>query len=143
MDYPSSLKGLAAIAVLNSKIFISPQEIPSTLYEDLQNLNFLVKLKKVEVELEREMESVEELLSHAIYKHLLFSNMLIDSPTDDEVWNSYLWESIMKYSRMVSKCCKIKAEIAEEKIRRDNEEEITLQKLQDFDRISVLVDTMM
>ena len=89
------------------------------------------------------MESVEELLSHAIYEHLLFSNMLIDSPTDDEVYNTYLWESIMKYSRMVSKCCKIKAEIAEEKIRRDNEEEITLQKLQDFGRISVLVDMMM
>ena len=63
MDYPSSLKGLAAIAVLKSKIFISPQEIPPTLYEDLQNLNFLVKLKKEELELEREMENVKEILA--------------------------------------------------------------------------------
>ena len=38
----------------------------------------------------------------------------------------------MKYSRMVSKCCKEKAEIAKEKTRRDDEEEITLQKLEDF-----------
>ena len=82
MEYPSSLKGLAAIAVLKSKIFISPQEIPSTLYEDLQNLKFLVKLKKEEVELEKEMENVEEILAHAIYEHLLFSNMSIDSPTE-------------------------------------------------------------
>ena len=46
----------------------------------------------------------------------------------------------MKYSRMVSKCCKEKAQIAKEKTRRDDEEEITLQKLEDFGRISVLVD---
>lgn len=131
MDNRSSLKGLAAIAVLKSKIFISPQEIPLDLYEDLQNLNFLVKLQKVEVELKRELESVKETLAHATYEHLLFSNMLIDSPTDDEVRNSYLWESIMQYSRMVSKCCKIKAEIAKDKIRRDDEEEITMQKLQE------------
>ena len=87
MEYSSSLKGLTAIAVLKSKIFISPQEIPSTLYEDLQNLNFLVKLKKEEVELEkkRKMDNVEEILAHAIYERLLFSNMMIDSPTDDEV----------------------------------------------------------
>ena len=60
-------------------------------------------------------------------------------PTDDEVWNTYLWVSIMKYSRIVSNCYKIKAEIAKEKIRKNDEEEITLQKLQDFGRISVLV----
>ena len=89
------------------------------------------------------MENVEEILAHAIYEHLLFSNMLIDSPTDDEVWNTYLWESIMKYSRIVSKCCKEKAKIAKEKTQRDDEEKITLQKLQDFGRISVLVDMMM
>ena len=41
--------------------------------------------------------------------------MLIDSPTDDEVYNTYLWESIMKYSKIVSKCCKEKAKIAKEK----------------------------
>ena len=143
MEYPSSLKGLAATAVLKSKIFISPQEIPPTLYEDLQNLKSLVKLKKEEVELEREMENVEEILAHAMYEHLLFSNMLIDSPTDDEVWNTYLWESIVKYSRIVSNCCKEKAKISKEKIRRDDGEKITLQKLQDFGRISVLVDMMM
>ena len=64
MEYPSSLKGLAAIAVLKSKIFISPQEIPPIFFEDLQNLKFLVKLKKEEVELEKEMENVEEILAN-------------------------------------------------------------------------------
>ena len=49
----------------------------------------------------------------------------------------------MKYSRIVSKCCKENAKIAKEKIRKDDEEEITLKKLQDFGRISVLVDMMM
>ena len=80
-------KGLAAIALLKSKIFILAQEIPPTLYEDLQSLNCLEKLKKEEVELEkkRKMDNVEEILAHAIYERLLFSNMMIDSPTDDEV----------------------------------------------------------
>lgn len=54
------MKGLTALVVVKSKIVIPPQEIPLTLYEGLQNLNFLVKLKKKEVELEREMENVEE-----------------------------------------------------------------------------------
>ena len=121
-------------------MLIPPHEIPITLQEDLHNLNLMVRLKKEEAILEEGMKYVEERLAHATYELLLFRNMLIDSPTDDEVWNTYLWESIMKYSRMVSKCCKIKTEIAEEKIRRDNEEEITLQKLEDFGRISVLVD---
>ena len=35
----------------------------------------------------------------------------------------------MKYSRIVPKCCKENAKIAKEKIRKDDEEEITLQKL--------------
>ena len=51
MEHPTSMKGLAAIAVLKSNIFIPPQEIPLTLYEDLPNLIFLVKLKKEKVEL--------------------------------------------------------------------------------------------
>ena len=51
-----------------------------------------------------------------------------------------LWKSKIKYSRIGSKCHKEKAKIAKEKIRRDDEEEIILQKLQDFGRISVLVD---
>ena len=40
-------------------------------------------------------------------------------------------------------CCKEKAKIAKEKIQRDDGEKITLQKLQDFGRISVLIDMMM
>ena len=69
--------------------------------------------------------------------------MLIDSPTDDEVWNVYLWNSMEKYSRIASKCRKEKTKISKEKRRRDDEEEMTLQKLQDFDKINVLVDMMM
>lgn len=143
MEHPTSMKGLAAIAALKSKIFIPPQELPLTLYEDLRNLNFLVKLKKEEVEIERKMKNVEERLTHANYEHSLFRNMLIDSPTDDEVWNVYLWNSMEKYSRIASKCRKEKTKISKEKRRRDDEEEMTLQKLQDFDKINVLVDMMM
>ena len=143
MEHPTSMKGLAAIAALKSKIFIPPQELPLTLYEDLRNLNFLVKLKKEEVEIERKMKNVEERLTHANYEHFLFRNMLIDSPTDDEVWNVYLWNSMEKYSRIASKCRKEKTKISKEKRRRDDEEEMTLQKLQDFDKINVLVDMMM
>ena len=51
------MEGLATIAVLKSKIIIQPQEIPLTLYEDLRNLNILVKPKKEEVELARRMEN--------------------------------------------------------------------------------------
>ena len=137
------MKGLAAIAALKSKIFIPPQEIPLTLYEDLRNLNFLVKLKKEQVEIERKMKNVEERLTNANYEHFLFRNMLIDSPTDDEVWNVYLWNSMEKYSRIASKCRKEKTKISKEKRRRDDEEEMTLKKLQDFDKINVLVDMMM
>ena len=54
------MKGLAAIAVLKSKLFILHQVIPPTMYADLRNFNFLVKLKEEEVELERKMENVEE-----------------------------------------------------------------------------------
>ena len=143
MEHPTSMKGLAAIAALKSKIFIPPQELPLTLYEDLRNLNFLVKLKKEEVEIERKMKNVEERLTSANYEHSLFRNMLIDSPTDDEVWNVYLWNSMEKYSRIASKCRKEKTKISKEKRRRDDEEEMTLQKLQDFDKINVLVDMMM
>ena len=143
MEHPTSMKGLAAIAALKSKIFIPPQELPLTLYEDLRNLNFLVKLKKEEVEIERKMKNVEERLTNANYEHFLFRNMLIDSPTDDEVWNVYLWNSMEKYSRIASKCRKEKTKISKEKRRRDDEEEMTLQKLQDFDKINVLVYMMM
>ena len=79
------MKGLAAIAVLKSKSFILHQEIPSILYADLRNFNFLVKLKEEEVELERKMGNVEERLAHAVYEHFLYRNMLIDSPTDDNI----------------------------------------------------------
>ena len=63
--------------------------------------------------------------------------------TDDEVWNVYLWNSMEKYSRIASKCRKEKTKFSKEKRRRDDEEEMTLQKLQDFDRINELVDMMM
>ena len=143
MEHPTSMKGLAAIAALKSKIFIPPRELPLTLYEDLRNLNFLVKLKKEEVEIERKMKNVEERLTHANYEHSLFRNMLIDSPTDEEAWISYLQKNINKYSRIESMCQWEKARLTKEKSRRDGEEEKTFQKLLDFDRISVLVDMML
>ena len=143
MEYPCSLKGLACTAVLRSKMLIPPHEIPITLQEDLHNLNLMVRLKKEEAILEEGMKYVEERLAHATYELLLFRNMLIDSPTDEEAWISYLQKNINKYSRIESMCQWEKARLTKEKSRRDGEEEKTLQKLLDFDRISVLVDMML
>ena len=143
MKHPPSLKGLAAICVLKYGKIIPPHEIPPSLKEDLRNLNFFVKLKKEEAELEKKMGNVQDRIANALYEHLLYRNLWIDSPSDDPLWNTYLLESMMKHSRIGAKSRREKAEILKEKELRDDEEEMILQQMNDFGTISVLVDMIM
>ena len=100
MEHPCSLKGLACTAVLNLNILIPPQEIPVTLQEDLRHLYLIAKLKKEEFELEEKMSNVETRLEHATFQKLVYENLIIDSPSDDEVCMSYLQKRVQRFSRI-------------------------------------------
>ena len=142
MEHPCSLKGLACTAVLNLNILIPPQEIPVTLQEDLRHLNSIVKLRKEELELQEKMSNVETRLEHAAFQKLLYENLIIDSPPDDEVWISYLQKRLQRFSRVEALFEKAKAKLTKEQNRRDDEEEESLQKLEDkiSQELNVLVN---
>ena len=142
MEHPCSLKGLACTAVLNLNILIPPQEIPITLQEDLRHLNSIVKLRKEELELQEKMSNVETRLEHAAFQKLLYENLIIDSSPDDEVWISYLQKRLQRFSRVEALFEKAKAKLTKEQNRRDDEEEESLQKLEDkiSQELNVLVN---
>ena len=131
MEHPCSLKGLACTAVLNLNILIPPKEIPVTLQEDLRHVYLIAKLKKEEFELEKKMSNVETRLEHATFQKLLYENLIIDSPSDEEVWISYLQKRVLRFSRIEAWCLRAKAKLTKEQNRRDDEEEENLQKLED------------
>ena len=142
MEHPCSLKGIACTAVLNLNILIHPQQIPVTLQEDLRHLNSIVKLRKEELELQEKMSNVETRLEHAAFQKLLYENLIIDSSPDDEVWISYLQKRRQRFSRVEALFKKAKAKLTKEQNRRDDEEEESLQKLEDkiSQELNVLVN---
>ena len=142
MEHPCSLKGIACTAVLNLNILIHPQQIPVTLQEDLRHLNTIVKLRKEELELEEKMCNVETRLERATFQKLLYENLIIDSPPDDAVWIAYLQKRLQRFSTFEALFEQAKDKLTEELNRRDDEEEETLQKLEDKIRqeLNVLVN---
>ena len=138
-----TLKSLASVAVLNSKIFIQPNQIPQSLIEDLRNIHIMCKLRKEESEIENKLEDVEQRFSEAFYNAGLYVNMWQDYINEDEFRN-YIYNSALAHGKVMDECLSERGELELEEKIRDAEEKIVLTKLpkEEFPEIYSLLELL-
>ena len=138
-----TLKSLASVAVLKSKIFIHPNQIPQSLMEDLRNLNSMCKLRKEESVIEEKLEDVEQRLSAAFYNARLYVNMYLDYVNEDEFRN-YIYMRAMAYGKEMDECLSERGELELEEIIRDGVEAMVLTQLpkEEFPEIYSLLELL-
>ena len=123
-----TLKSLASVAVLNSKIFIQPNQIPQSLIEDLRNIHIMCKLRKEESEIENKLEDVEQRFSEAFYNARLYVNMFFDYVNDDE-FRKYIYMRAKAYGKKMDECLSEMEELELDRTIRDGEEAMVLTQL--------------
>ena len=138
-----TLKSLALVAVLNSKIFIQPNQIPQSLIEDLRNIHIMCKLRKEESEIENKLEDVEQRFSEALYNAGLYVNMWQDYINEDEFRN-YIYMRAKAYEKKMDECFSEWEELELDKKIRDGEEAMILTKLpkEEFPEIYSLLELL-
>ena len=138
-----TLKSLASVAVLNSKIFIQPNQIPQSLIEDLRNIHIMCKLRKEESEIEIKLEDVEQRFSEAFYNAGLYVNMWQDYINEDEFRN-YIYNSALAHGKVMDECLSERGELELEEIIRDGVEAMVLTQLpkEEFPEIYSLLELL-
>ena len=123
-----TLKSLASVAVLKSKIFIQSNQIPQTLMEDLRNIHTMCKLRKEESEIEEKLEDVDQRLSVAMFNARLYVNMWQDYINEDE-FRDYIYMRTMAYGKEMDECLSEREELELNGKIRDGEEAMVLTQL--------------
>ena len=123
-----TLKSLASVAVLKSKIFIQPNQIPQTLMEDLRNIHTMCKLRKEESEIEEKLEDVGQRLSVAMFNARLYVNMWQDYINEDE-FRDYIYLLAKAYEKVIDECVSEMEEIELDRQNCAGEEAMVLTKL--------------
>lgn len=135
---PLKLRTLSLLAIMKRNISIQACEIPFHLYMEIQNLKKLVVVRKEKAKILDKEKRIHNQLDIEEYECDLYYNMLLDSTSDNEEWNYYVFGKFAAHSSLLFSCEEEEEKIKKEKERNNDEEKNTLKELYGTDYSKII-----